>query len=160
MENVSMEGYIFEGKSFPSTVYFDTNRESAVVEILIAKFGYFDTLYPRENMNDGSTVFKGDRSTLTYLSNSKVLYENAEHNLKINLKRKERTKDIDSHRKKVYMYMAYGMIGDLKVKDNFPEFEFDWDTKSDSEYFMGGEYQEKYIPDFLKKYQEALNNRN
>jgi len=160
MGNVLMEGYIYEGKSFLSKVYFDPNRENAVVEIQIAKFGYFDTLYPKENMNDSSIVFKGDHSTLTYLSNNRARYENTEHDIKINLNRKERTSDIDNHRKKVYMYMAYAMISDLKVKDNFPEYEFDWDTQSDSEYFISGKYQANYIPDFLKKYQEALINRN
>ena len=40
IENTSMEGYIFEGKSFLSKVYFDPNRENAVVEIQVGKFNW------------------------------------------------------------------------------------------------------------------------
>ena len=59
IENTSMEGYIFEGKSFLSKVYFDPNRENAVVEIQVGKFGFYDTLHLEVYGKDDSVVLEG-----------------------------------------------------------------------------------------------------
>ncbi len=158
--NVSMEGYIFEGKSFPSTVYFDPNRENSVVEIQIGKLGYFDTLQPKVDADSNLIAFKGKQSTLTYKSGQEIFYKNSEHNLDIKMKRVKKTEEVNQHRKKVFGYMAYRVISNLKVRDSFSEYEFDWDTTSDAKYFIDGKFDENYTPDFLKKYQEALKNRN
>lgn len=157
---ISMEGYIFEGKSFLSTVYFDPNRENSVAEIQIGKFGYLDTLQLLDNTDESTIVYKGKQSVLTLHSSKGVIYKNSEHNLDLKLKKVIRTEKLDAHRRKVFGYMAHGMIAELKVQDNFPEYEFDWNTTSDAVYFIDGKFDVNYVPAFLKNYQEALKNRN
>lgn len=158
ISNDEKKSALYKGKKMFWTAYFDDSKPIYVVELLEVKFGYYDTLR-KINEKGNSLVAVGNQSELYKNSDSQYLYKNKKHGVKLRLKKIDTNSETYLSRKFVYRAMAYRKIIEMKSTDSFPEYEFDWDIESDFSYYNDSIWAEDYVPEFIKEYRKAKNEK-
>lgn len=138
--------YIYVGKSFLWTVYFDSLKTPKVVEVSGVKFGYLDYLNQNGDGNSGELYYK----------KGKLYYKNESLNIDMKLDQKEYSAKIDNQRQKIFEINAFSEIS--RLKDSLSvDYKFDWNVRNDYIYYRDNHILKKdYKPNYIVVFYESL----
>lgn len=138
--------YIYVGKSFLWTVYFDSLKTPQVVEVSGVKFGYLDYLNQNGDGKSGELYYK----------KGKLYYKNESLNIDMKLDQKEYSAKIDNQRQKIFEINAFNEIS--RLKDSLSvDYKFDWNVRNDYIYYRDNHIPKKdYKPDYIVVFYKRL----
>ncbi len=137
-------------------MYYDDSKNDIIIEISGVGYGNHDRLFkimPKEHF----TILASSLDGKLYQKKGELYYSNKALKIDIKLEKKEYSSKIDYKRKQLFGVKAFAEVSRLKDSLQLKDYKFDWDIKSDYEYYRDNtSLPEEYIPEYKKKVLRAV----